>query len=33
MDQGKPSELYGFFEKVRMMLSMLPAMLGRRGDG
>jgi len=31
MDQSKPPELYGFFEKLKMMLSMLPAMLGPQG--
>ena len=31
MDQDKPPELYSFFEKAKMMLAMLPAMLGPQG--
>jgi len=31
MDQGKPPELYTIFEKAKMMLTMLPAMLGPQG--
>jgi phytoene dehydrogenase-like protein len=31
MDQTKPPELYNFFERLKMMLSMLPAMLGPQG--
>jgi phytoene dehydrogenase-like protein len=31
MDQRKPPELYSFFERLKMMLTMLPAMLGPQG--
>ncbi|MGD9002540.1 MAG: NAD(P)/FAD-dependent oxidoreductase [Anaerolineae bacterium] len=31
MDQSKPPELYSFFERLRMMVTMLPAMLGPQG--
>jgi phytoene dehydrogenase-like protein len=31
MDQDKPPELYSFFDKAKMMLGLIPAMLGPQG--